>query len=498
MSGTQSSYRQIMKGTSIFGGVQVFNILVGIIKSKIIVVLLGPTGMGISGLFTSTTSLVSGLTNFGLGTSAVRNISEANTEGNKQRVSKVITVLRRLVWITGILGLTTVFIFAPWLSHLTFGNTEYTIAFRWLSITLLIDQLAAGQRVLLQGMRQLKYLAKANVIGSFLGLLISVPLYYYYRVDGIVPALISSSAIAMLIAWYFSSKIKTEQVTVNKKETIAEGKSMLSLGFMLSLSGLITVATSYIIRAFISRTGSLNDVGLYNAGFAIIGSYVGMVFTAMGTDYYPRLSGVAKNNKQANQLIQQQAEVALLILGPILCVFIVFAHWAVVLLYSNKFVLINDMIRWAALGMYFKAASRAIAFVFLAKGKSGLFFLNETLANAYVLILNIIGYKLYGLTGLGISFLLAYLFYFVQVYLITKRNYNFSYSRSFYTLISVQLFFGTGCFLVVNLLSTYMVYIIGVILTIAICWFSLKELDKRINLSEIIISFKNKRDGTNR
>lgn len=483
-----------MKGTSIFGGVQLFNILIGIIKSKIIAVLLGPAGMGIAGLFTSTTGLVSGLTNFGLGTSAVRNISEANAEGNKQRVSKVITVLRRLVWITGMLGLVVVLVLAPWLSQLTFGNMEYTIAFRWLSVTLLFNQLASGQRVLLQGLRRIKYLAKANVIGSFVGLLISVPLYYFYRVDGIVPALIASSVASMLIAQYFSDKIKTESVEVNKDETVTEGKSMLTLGFMLSLSGLITVAVSYIIRAYISNTGGLDDVGFYSAGFAIIGTYVGMIFTAMGTDYYPRLAGVAKDNKQANQLIQQQAEIALLILGPILCIFIIFAHWAVVLLYSGEFVVINDMIRWAALGMYFKAVSWAIAFVFLAKGKSKLFFWNEILANLYTLILNIAGYKFYGLTGLGVSFLIAYLLYFLQVYFITKRNYNFSYSRSFYLLILIQLILGISCFVIIAVLPS-VAYLLGVILIVVVSWYSFVELDKRMNLKEIVNRFRRNNNG---
>ena len=94
MADSRSSYRQIFKATSLFGGVQVFNIIISIIRSKIIAVLLGPTGMGISGLFTSTTSLVGSLTNFGLGTSAVRNISEARETNDKGRISKIITVNR--------------------------------------------------------------------------------------------------------------------------------------------------------------------------------------------------------------------------------------------------------------------------------------------------------------------------------------------------------------------------------------------------------------------
>ena len=269
---------------------------------------------------------------------------------------------------------------------------------------------------------------------------------------------------------------------------------MLTLGFMLSLSGLITVAVSYIIRAYISNTGGLDDVGFYSAGFAIIGTYVGMIFTAMGTDYYPRLAGVAKDNKQANQLIQQQAEIALLILGPILCIFIIFAHWAVVLLYSGEFVVINDMIRWAALGMYFKAVSWAIAFVFLAKGKSKLFFWNEILANLYTLILNIAGYKFYGLTGLGVSFLIAYLLYFLQVYFITKRNYNFSYSRSFYLLILIQLILGISCFVIIAVLPS-VAYLLGVILIVVVSWYSFVELDKRMNLKEIVNRFRRNNNG---
>ncbi len=44
MSDQQSSYRQIMKATSIFGGVQVFQIIIQIIRSKFVALYLGPMG----------------------------------------------------------------------------------------------------------------------------------------------------------------------------------------------------------------------------------------------------------------------------------------------------------------------------------------------------------------------------------------------------------------------------------------------------------------------
>jgi O-antigen/teichoic acid export membrane protein len=158
---------------------------------------------------------------------------------------------------------------------------------------------------------------------------------------------------------------------------------MLQMGFMISLSGLLAVGASYIVRIFISRTGGVEQVGLYNAGFAIINTYVGLVFTAMATDYYPRLSAVAHDNRLCKQTINQQAEIAILILAPILVVFLTFINWVVILLYSRQFIAVNGMIYWAALGMFFKAASWSIAFIFLAKGSSKLFFWNELIANIY-------------------------------------------------------------------------------------------------------------------
>ncbi|MFN8240011.1 MAG: oligosaccharide flippase family protein [Bacteroidales bacterium] len=244
MSEELKSYRQIMKATSLFGGVQVFNIIITIIRSKIIAVLLGPAGMGISGLLTSTSGLISGFTNFGLGTSAVKDVAAANEGGNTHRIAVVVKVLRRWVWVTGLLGMIATLVLSPWLSQITFGNKDYTLAFVWISVTLLLQQLSSGQLVVLQGLRKLNFLAKANVAGSVIGLVVSVPIYYFLGVDGIVPAIILTSLTAMLLSWYYSDKIDLVPVQVSRTRTIAEGKEMLKMGFMISLSGLINLGTA--------------------------------------------------------------------------------------------------------------------------------------------------------------------------------------------------------------------------------------------------------------
>jgi O-antigen/teichoic acid export membrane protein len=489
---TQSSYRSIMKATSLFGGIQVLKIIIAIIRSKVIAILLGPAGMGIEGLLGSATGLVSSLSNFGLGVSAVRDVAAANENDNDKRIAKVVTVLRKLVWFTGLLGAIITFILASYLSKITFGSDEYTIAFKWLSCTLFFNQLASGQNVLLQGLRKLKYLAKANLIGSFVGLLMSLPLYYYFKFDGIVPAIILSSLLYLFFSWLFSRKVIIEKVKVTPREIIFEGKEMMKMGFMLSLSGLTTVGASYLVRIYISTNGGIDDVGLYTSGFALIFSYVGLIFTAMATDYYPKLSAIADDNKKANLLINQQAEIGILVLAPILTVFFVFINGIIELLYSTKFIPVNGMIQWAALGMYFKMASWSIAFIFLAKGASKLFFWNELVVNIYMLALNILGFYWKGLDGLGISFLITYFLYFMQVYYLTKFKYKFRFNRSFTKIFGIQFLIGISCFILMKLVEAPYSYFLGIFFILLSSLYSIKELDKRMDIKSILTKFKNK------
>jgi O-antigen/teichoic acid export membrane protein len=265
------------------------------------------------------------------------------------------------------------------------------------------------------------------------------------------------------------------------------------MGFLISLSGLLVLTVSYITRVFINRHGGVSDVGLYNAGFTIITTYVGMVFTAMGTDYYPRLSAVANNSLKCTETINQQAEIALLILGPILICFLVFMKWIIVLLYSQRFSPIIPMISWAALGMYFRAASWSIGFVFLAKGEGQLMFWNELLTCFYMLLLNIAGYYYAGLVGVGIAFCLTYILHLLQLYAVGRIKYEFEFSSGFLVVFGVQVTIGISCFVVVSHCTQFWSYIFGCLLLIISGLFSIKQLDKRIGLKKIFLNLMNKK-----
>ena len=211
---------------------------------------------------------------------------------------------------------------SPWLSEIAFGNKDYTISFIWISIALLFKQLSSSQLAILQGLRKLQYLAKANLLGNIIGLLITLPLYYFFRIDAIVPAIIIATFMSFVFTYYYSQKLVIEHVTISRKEAVSEGKGMINLGIMLSLSSMITLLVAYIIRIYIGSANEteelgLIDVGLYSAGFVILNSYVGIIFNAMGTDYFPRLSEIANDIIKLRKTVLEQAIVAILLLSLI-------------------------------------------------------------------------------------------------------------------------------------------------------------------------------------
>lgn len=478
----QSSYRSIFKATSLFGGVQVYQILIQIIKSKFVAVLLGPAGVGIMGLFQSGLQLVQQISSMGLANSSVRDVSEANGSNDIQRIAKTVTVVRKLVWITGLLGLIIVACCSPLLSKFSFGNYDYTIPFIILSVTLLLDQLSAGQRVVLQGMRRLKDLAKCTAFGATFGLITSVPLYYWLGIDGIVPTLILNSACSLTLSWLYSRRIKVEKVQISPKQTLEQGKQMLVMGISMSLSGIFSSVVAYAIRGYIQGSGGVEQVGLFQAGFAIMTTYVGMVMNAIATDYYPRLAAINKDNEKCREAVSQQGEIGVMILAPMLTCCLVFMPFVLKILYSDSFLAATEYISWACLGMMLRLAAWVISYLFVVKAESKLFLKLELSANIYYLVFSLAGYHLGGLTGLGIAFAMEYVVYFIQCYLIARKRYDFRFSNSFIKCYGIQLLLVIACLAIVMVFDGWMKYTFGSVIIALSCYLGLKGLNQRMNL----------------
>jgi O-antigen/teichoic acid export membrane protein len=484
----RSSYRQIFKATSLFGGVQVFNILIGIIRVKFVAILLGTAGIGIMGLLNAPLQLIISITGLGIAFSAIRDISEANGSGNQTRIARTITILRRWSWFTGLLGAVVTLSLSPFLSQWTFGTHEYTWAFVWLSVTLLLQAISKGQSAILQGTRRLKEMAKATIIGSVLGLFTSLPLYYWLGVKGIVPGMIVTAFTALFLFWYFSRKVIIEKIELTVKETYTSGLSMVKLGISLTIAGFVATLSTYILNAFISNKGGVDQVGLYNAGWSVVGQYTGIIFTAMATDYFPRLSAIQEDNDKVRELVKQQAETALLIMTPLLALLIITMPFVVRILYTPAFLPIVMFANLTVLGMQFKAVSWSLGYVYLAKGKGQLFLTIEIVSGTIILLLNLLFYSLFGLNGLGISFILSYLLGMMFSFFFLKWKYRIAFPKKLYERLLLTYGLIVLSFCTIFISGSFYRYSAGLIVLIFATIFSIYKLNELMDLKSYVLS----------
>ena len=98
------SYKQILRSFSLIGGSQAVNLVIGMVRTKVVAILLGPSGVGLMGLYQSATSMVGTLSGLGIGQSAIREVAVAHGTGDAERIARTVTALRRACWVTGALG----------------------------------------------------------------------------------------------------------------------------------------------------------------------------------------------------------------------------------------------------------------------------------------------------------------------------------------------------------------------------------------------------------
>ncbi|WP_198027640.1 oligosaccharide flippase family protein [Seonamhaeicola sp. S2-3] len=489
MNENKNSYKQILKATTLFGGVQVYNILLSVIKTKVVAVLIGANGLGILGLFNTTIRLVVDITKVGLDTSAVKELSELNSQKGISEVSDFISVLNKVIWVTGILGAILVVCFSKLLSIWTFGHDTYTIHFIWLGIAIIFSQLTNGKKAILQGTHQLKKLAKANLLGSSVALIISLPIYYYFKVEGIVPAIIASFVITYLVFLMYSKTNKTQAIKHSFFEVYQKSKAMFSLGLTMSFTSIVGALTLWLIQIYIRNEGGVEEVGFYSAGLVIINSYVGMVFNAMSTDYFPRLSAINKDNIKVKEVVNKQANIAVLIITPIILLFLTFDFLVIRILYTKEFLVILGLVTFGVLGTLFKAVSFSIGYVIIAKGDSKIFIKTSLFFNTLLFLICALSYNYGGLKGLGIGLLLHYVIHFTVLKILTYYLYNLTLNKAFY---KTFLFCATLCFL--GFLGTlidykYIRFLVMVLIVAISVIFTIKEFNKQMNLKEILLKF---------
>ena len=471
-----SSHGQILKSSALIGGSQVLILLVGVVRTKILAVLLGPAGFGLMSVYTSIGELAASIAGLGVDRSGVRQIAVSVGTGDEDRIARTAIVVKRFSVLLGLAGGIVVALASPYISELTFGDRSYTAGVALVALMVFCKVVTGGQSALIQGLRRIRDLAMLGIVGAFGGAVVSVLLVYFLGQDAVAHAVVGIAAVALAVSWWYS---RPSRIGLQAAENVAfrrEGIDLLKLGFAFMASAFLMLAASYVVRIMVIRYDSLQAAGYYQAAWALGGMYVGTILQAMGADFYPRLSASISDDSKVNRLVNEQTHVSLLLAGPGIAATLGGSSILLMLFYSSDFVSAASMLHWICFGMALRVITWPIGYIIVAQGRQTIFFLTELAWAVVNVLLSWACIAYFGLIGVGIAFFLSYVFHCLMIFPIVHRLTGFRWTPTNIRLGIGYLALTAGVLAIAEWLTAWQAFAVGAVVFIVSGLYSVRSL----------------------
>lgn len=438
------SYRQILRSSSIIGGASVVNIGIGLLRTKAAALLLGPAGVGLIGLFQNLVLTASSVASLGFGTVGTRQIAEAAGREDEGGVAAARRALSWGTWILAALGALAFWLLRGVLAQRILGDVTRADQVGWLAVGVILSVAAGSQTALLNGLRRIADIAKVSVASAVLSTLVGVGILWRWRELGLVAFVLTVPVATFGVGLLYVRRLpKTRGPRTPLGRILGEWRALAKLGAAFMVAGVVTTVGQLAVRTLVQRELGAGPLGQFQAAWAISMTYIGFVLTAMGTDYYPRLTAAYKDPPSANRMVNEQTEVALLLAGPVFLAMETFAPWVIDLLYSSRFHEAAEVLRWQVLGDVLKVASWPLGFLILASGDGRRFLFSDTAGMAVFVAGVAFGLPLLGVQATGLAFLAMYAAYLPLIHLLARQKTGFRWdpqvSRHLLALVTATL-----------------------------------------------------------
>jgi len=483
----RSSYGDILKSSSLIGGAQGLNYLISLLRTKAVALLIGPSGIGLVGIYSTALGFMATATGLGIANSGVREISEAQASGDSNRLHETIVTLQRTSLLIGVISCVFCVLLSNVLSRMAFGNTGHSAALSALGITLFLGTLVGSNNAIVQGLRRIPDLARINILSAVIGTVVAVSIYAIYGASGIVPALTAVALVQWLVSWCYVRKIQASGNNEPWITSIKRARSLVKFGIIFMWAGLLGATVELAIRSMIVQRYGLEGNGIYQAAWNLSGMFAGFVLNAMGADFYPRLSAASGDNEIAARMVNEQMEIGMLLALPGLMGTLTFAPWVMSAFYSAEFRAGGALLPWFVGGVFLQVVSWPLGYLIIGKGAKAWYAVSETSLFVMKLVLVPLFMVPFGLIGSAIAFQAVMVCYTVLVFVISRRVASYKVSRNTRIILLTCVSCITVGFIVSEIALQHTKVPLLSTLTAFACWFSAKGILNRLDNSNSLV-----------
>lgn len=424
------AYRNILRSSSIVGGAQLVDIMARVAKIKVAALLLGPAGVGLLGLYTNlmqTAGLIAGV---GINNVGTRQVADIHVNHGEVALGRTRRALFWAALFLGAIGGLAFWLCSGWLARTVLSGQASADEVAWLAVGVALTVAAGSQAALLMGTRRLGEFAWVTMGSSVAAALLGIAALWLWGRHGLLFMTLIAPAMTYLLGLIFVARIGRPVGRGELKVLCDEWKAMAGMGVAFMVGGVIAMVGPLIVRAYVQRQLGADSLGQFQAAWSIGALYLAFILSAMGTDFFPRLTAVIRDRFAVVKLVNQQTEVALLLCAPVLLIMLGFTPWIVRQLYSSEFGPAVEVLRWQLLGDILRTASWPLGFILQAAGAAKTFIVTELLGMSVFVIAVVVGLPLIGLQSTGIAFLAMYVVYLPIVWWLARRRVSFRWTRT--------------------------------------------------------------------
>jgi enterobacterial common antigen flippase len=198
---------------------------------------------------------------------------------------------------------------------------------------------------------------------------------------------------------------------------------------------------------------------------------------------------VAHDNADSTQLMNAQIEIGLLLAAPGILLVLALGPTVLQILYSAQFTPAFEILRWQSLGTFLRVISWPLAYLMLAKGDKALFFWTELATNVFYLFALIVGLEYMGMPGIGVAFMLMYLFHAALTLLVARRLSKFEWTTNNLTKLGIIIPLVFLAFLC-SYLPVLWAATVGIFLSVGVGIYSLKALYTLIGRETVLAYYQ--------
>ncbi len=451
-------------------------------RTKAAAVLLGPSGVGLIGLFQSMISTGAVVGSMGLNNAGVRQIAAAEATGDRghQQSARAAVALQSMVFAILAGGLLALFR-EPVAVHVL-RDASLAGSIGWIGIGVALGVIGSGQFALLNGLRQVQKIATAQVVSALVATVIGVAFLLLWREEGLLAfVLVSPLAtvfICRLLIWRLPSLIWRH---VRLELLLREVRALLGIGFPAMLGGVLGTGGLLAARAIVTEQAGLDLLGQYQAAWLISVTSITFILNAMLADFLPKVSAAGKDHAMVRSLISRQQEMGLLMAAPIVLAVMALAPWVVLLLFSSAFDQTAEILRWHLLGDVIRVLSWPLSYALLAGGAGRRYLAGELVGLIAFLLALWHLLPPFGGAGAGMAYLIMAVVQGIVLLGFNWRSYGFVTARPVAALTMTIMSAGVAS-LWLGGLAPNLAAVLGLVATGLVSLFALARLSELAQL----------------